>query len=293
MTRVATAFLLCLRESRPVVQVMYLLRFTAGASLAFAFGGAVLTGRVVIAALAWLATNIATYLYNGVADLEEDRLNGSQRPVVRGEVSVGQALGTVLCLAMIALLLGITVGGAVAGLVLVSLLLGYSYSSPPLRLKRHVPGQFLTGTGLSLLSYLAGYVSMVGVFPPRRESVIFALALSLWTGMVGQTKDLPDLEGDRAAGRRTLPCLLGERRARFVLAGIALTLGAGFVVVSTLWASKLWLPAMFLLVGAGAVTVALGRYGGDRDRRREPYRLFMVTQYLACVSVVITTLAID
>jgi 4-hydroxybenzoate polyprenyltransferase len=275
---------LCLREARPVVQVMYLLRFTTGVALAGGLAGA--GGRVVAGAAAWAAASFAVYLYNGVGDRAEDRRNASARPVARGDLPAARAAGVAGGAAAAAVALAATAGWLLAGLTAAWLVLGYSYSAPPLALKRHVPGEFLTGGGGSLLSCYAGYVTVAGRAVPAREALLFGVAISLWTGLVGQTKDLPDRAGDAAAGRHTLPCLVGERRASVILGGTALALAAGFAVLCALLAPALLYAAVPLAAGAAAVATALARPGRDRQQLRRPYRLFMATQYAACGTVV-------
>src|SRR5262245_60636507 len=81
---------LCLIEARPVVLVMFVLRYLTAAALA---GGAdrAAPGRVVAGAAAWLLAVLSIYLINGTTDVAEDRVNGSGRPVASGRLPLATA----------------------------------------------------------------------------------------------------------------------------------------------------------------------------------------------------------
>jgi 4-hydroxybenzoate polyprenyltransferase len=106
-------------------------------------------------------------------------------------------------------------------------------------------------------------------------------------GLVGQTKDLSDAEGDEEAGRRSGPVAWGERAARLAYSVAALLLGVAYVLAAALVATDLLDSAIAVAVGAAVVAaLLLGPWGkGDRSRRRRPYRAFMLTQYGAHLAV--------
>ncbi|MFR9676912.1 hypothetical protein [Streptomyces sp. TR02-1] len=68
---------LSLVEARPVVQIVFLIRFAVGA----AFSTQDLADATQLAAggLAWWMAVVTAYLVNGVLDVKEDRANGSAR----------------------------------------------------------------------------------------------------------------------------------------------------------------------------------------------------------------------
>src|SRR5690606_17643738 len=110
-------------------------------------------------------------------------------------------------------------------------------------------GFFLVVVLGGLFTYLAGWATVshaVGgtATLPSIEMCLFALALSLWMGVAGTTKDLGDVVGDRATGRRTLPVLLGDARARLTTSAATVALAAGSAVA-------VWRLAPALLPVAG------------------------------------------
>lgn len=280
MGRLARIAWWCLLEARPVVQVVFLLRFLVGAS----FAGSLLLGgadpSLWLGAALWTCVTLSVYILNGVMDVEEDRTNRSARPVARGDLAVSHAVRAAAGLAVLGILGGFLLQGLMVWSVVAALALGWSYSGPPLYLKRWPAGLAAVAILGGFLTYYAGYAANGGGGDVL-SLCIFAVMMALWMGLVGQTKDLSDVEGDKQAGRRSGPVVWGESAARAIYSGIALSLGTGYVICAMLFATDLLLSAIVVLLGASAVAViSLGPWSrGSRSRRRRPYRAFMLTQY--------------
>jgi 4-hydroxybenzoate polyprenyltransferase len=280
----AKTLTLCIVEARPVVQVMFLLRFGAGVALA---GGDELL-RVLAGFICWACATFFTYLINGVADIVEDRVNGSRRPIARGDLDPEVAAVVAWAAAVLAILLGFALGLTTGLLVVAFVACGYVYSGRPFYFKR------FTGTTVAVvllaggLTYAAGYE--VGVGPNGGIAsvplVLFGTAMSLWMGLVGAlAKDMPDAAGDRAAGRLTVACRWGERRVRQIVAIAATCVGSLFLLAALRYAPGLLMPALVVQGGGCAVAVlAMSRRTAD-TRARLPYRAFMITQYAAHLSL--------
>jgi 4-hydroxybenzoate polyprenyltransferase len=227
-------------------------------------------------------------MFNGVMDVEEDRINGSSRPVASGKLRVAHAAGVTGGLAALSVAGSFALGSTMVWSVVVLLALGWLYSGPPFYLKRSPTGWAILGIIVALITYNAGYVANEGRSDVR-SLFIFAAVMALWLGIVSQTKDLSDIEGDKQAGRRSGPVVWGENAARIVYSGAALSLGGGFILSAALFAPDLLIPAFVLASGAVVVAViALGPWSrGQKSKRRMPYMAFMLTQYGANLAVVI------
>jgi 4-hydroxybenzoate polyprenyltransferase len=287
---------MCVSEARPTVLVIFILRYAAGAVLgapaAHVHGH---VARTLLTLLVWESAVFAVYLFNGVMDVKEDRANGSSRPIARGDLPVAAAVGAVVPATVLALLGGLLVGQAVFVYVVVYLLFGFGYSGPPVYLKRSPIGSPVTGMALGLLTYLAADSAYAGGgwTAPGTTLTVFVAGTTLWMGLVGApAKDLSDVRGDREAGRRTLPVLLGEARARRLAVATAASVGAVVCAAAATLAPLLMWPGLVMLSGAGAMAwMCLGGHcEGRRLRRRRPYRVFMVTQYLVQISAITAAL---
>jgi 4-hydroxybenzoate polyprenyltransferase len=142
----------------------------------------------------------------------------------------------------------------------------------------------ILGAALGFLAYLAGFLSQAGTTDqhPGPAPLIFVLAMSAWMAFVGTpAKDLPDMQGDAAAGRRSLMLIWGEAATRRFLAIAAVTIATTLLLASVFGPAVLRWPAAALVIGTSAIAPAsLSRIStGDRSRRRLPYRIFMLTQY--------------
>ncbi|NUW34790.1 UbiA family prenyltransferase [Nonomuraea sp. SMC257] len=316
--------LLCVAEARPGVLAVSALRYLAGVALMLPAVPDPDPLKVVQGGLAWVLSIFAVYLFNGVTDVAEDRINGSGRPIARGELAPRTA-GVVAATAGAASL-AVTAGlpHVMTWIIVANLVLGFLYSGPPWPLKDSCGGTVAVLCLSGLLSYLAGAVvadsATIGlgagsagvgpaVGPALIRLVVFAGAATCWMVLVGvPAKDLSDIPGDTAAGRRTLGVLLGERRSRQVMAAAALgVLGAFGLAVALL---RVPLTAVVAVMAGGVVavmlagrmtgtdggtdagTLAAGKRTGSAGRgvRRRPYRAFMLTQHLLHITPLLTNI---
>jgi 4-hydroxybenzoate polyprenyltransferase len=276
-----------LQESRMPVQVIFVLRFLSVVALASNL--AVVLPTVLLAGTAWSLATIGVYVFNGVMDVAEDRVNGSARPIARGALDLETAkIGVFLAIGL-AFALGLAHGDGMLLLLLVVYVgCGYAYSGPPFHGKRRGSSASLLVLGLGLLTYAAGWETSGHLHPV--PVVLLAVVMSLWMAGVGAfAKDLSDVAGDMAGGRRTPVIAWGETRTRLVVAVDALTIGTVYLVATAAWAPILLPSAMVVGVGAVAVAVlvAITRSSTLKAHRRLPYRAFMVTQYAAHLAVFI------
>lgn len=283
MFHVSHILWLASQEARPVVQLIFMLRFLSGALIAAGAIGALPWMSLVLTAACWLATTTTVYLVNGLSDVVEDSVNGSSRPIARGALPRRAASAVAGTTGAFAVILAVLTGdGWTLVLTLAMLGVGCAYSMGRKPLKNHMSGFLAAVVTGGMLTYLAGWNS-VGTTTMQPELLCFGTAMALWMGFGGSTKDLPDVAGDQLAGRRTWPLVLGERRARLLMGGTALATSAGFALVSFTAVPALMLPATILLAGGVllAVTTCSHYSRAERRARHRPYKVFMVTQYLA------------
>ncbi|MEW2575209.1 UbiA family prenyltransferase [Streptomyces syringium] len=270
----------CLREARPLVQVMFVLRFVTGALLtASAAHHRPDAPHLLLGAVAWWAATVSVYVFNGVSDLCEDRANRSRRPLASGRLTESAARRAVAVTALAGLLFGCAAGWEVAESTAVFLALGYAYSAPSIAAKCRSWSASAVTCAAAGATYFAGVAASGSGL--TAEAAVFAVVLSLGVGLIAAVaKDLGSTRGDALAGRRTLAVVRGERSARrfCALSGVTLTVA---LTAGAVWVHQLPLEAAAVVFAVGALCVA-GRClpaREERERPRAPYRAWMVTQY--------------
>lgn len=173
----------------------------------------------VIAACYFLA--LATYTYNDVTDFEVDRINKTNRPSVTGKASRKELTGLVAVLFGSSLALAASIN--VQTLLIASLctVLGMTYSHPRFNLKEKFPLKTVTTAAGAALSSLLGGAAVANISFPV---VYAALSFFLFFFVLGPLGDIGDLKGDRAAGRRTFPIVLGTRSTLMMMFSVPVIL---------------------------------------------------------------------
>jgi 4-hydroxybenzoate polyprenyltransferase len=190
---------------------------------------------VALGSLCAAFLNAANNTLNQIYDLEIDRINKPSRPLVTGEVSIREAwvftwilyaFGTIPTWLVVVHPYTTWAGKLFAPLAwhecffiyLIALVSTFIYSVPALgRTKAHPIGANLTiAIPRGLLLKVAGWtmVARASVFEPWFIGAIFMFFLL----GAASTKDVSDMDGDRAGGCRTLPIAFGVRRAAWMIA---------------------------------------------------------------------------
>ncbi|MEV6687433.1 UbiA family prenyltransferase [Streptomyces sp. NPDC051130] len=242
------------------------------------------TGRTVLGLAAWWCAVACAYLLNGVTDVREDRANGSRRPIARGDLPVPTAAAVTALLAAAALVLAGAAGSGVFGWVVGFLLLGWAYSAPPVRAKQSSVLCAVVVFGLGATSYAAGVAASGSGW--TATGGVFGCVMAAWMALVGSlVKDLGDVDGDAAGGRRTVVVVHGVAAARALAVAGAVLVGAAGTAAAALWAPLALVGVVPVAVGAVWVVARVvrdaRRESADRTQRRGAYRAFMVTQYAA------------
>jgi len=238
------------------------------AAAGVAIGGALTLGRValprelVLAMLSAIGIGAVGNTANDLWDVEADRVNKPLRPLVSGgALSRDAALWIGGVAGGLGLLCAWLAGPTVFAIGLPALVVMLAYS--PLLKPRPVLGNAVVSVIGSLpLVYGAGAVGdwHAGLVP-------FWLAALLHTGRE-IVKDLEDIPGDLAAGRRTIPIAWG-RRAGFVAAAVPLVVFVPVALVPWVAGSygvRYGSIVVLVAIGVGAIATRLlsEQMGGAR-----------------------------
>ncbi len=244
--------------------------FLAAGALFFAFGaalahaaGARLTVAEWVLGLSFVAsTQLAVHYANDYHDLAADRANrtptllaGGSRVLVEGRIRPEVSLRTswILFAVAAALLIAFTLqtGPVVVAVGVATLLLSWAYSAPPLRLVSRGIGELAAGT---VVAGLVPALALAGAGTLDASTLARLVPGVLQTSAVVAVLSLPDVEGDAAAGKRTLAVRVGRDLAVRALQVLWLlsAVAAGILVLrgEPAWIAAAWGAALLLAAWA-------------------------------------------
>jgi 4-hydroxybenzoate polyprenyltransferase len=169
-----------------------------------------------IALLPAVTILIATgmYILNDLVDADLDRANGKKRPIPSGLVSKNQALFFVLWTNTVAALLSfLTLSSASPWIVIAMLSIGIMYSAPRVALMNRFLIKTLSIAVFYSICAILGITSSYGLDRFLEEPAVPVYAMTLLGIMIfvsSTLNDLGDMEGDRVAGRKTIPVVFGS-----------------------------------------------------------------------------------
>ena len=246
-----------MRDWTRLVRVPNLLLAAAGVIAGgwIAAGMPIATRALLLAAVSGAALGAAGNAVNDLNDLAADRINHPARPLVRGSLSRGTALATVAIAAIIGLGAAAAASGAQLGSGAAALAVMIAYS--PL-LKRHGwPGNVAVAA-------IAGLPLWYGALAAGRPGAgAVPWIIGGWLHLAREVvKDVEDVAGDQAAGRRTIAVRHGVATALRVARGLIVTFVALALVLPFAagfgWAYYVVAVPAFALVGAAARRLAQG-----------------------------------
>lgn len=143
------------------------------------------------------------YTLNSITDVTEDSINKPERPIPSGLISLKEAIYWLFFLTFISVCgISMIYSGIELFLAFLILFLGFSYSLPPLSLKkRAVLAPVITGWGVMHPLFITG----------GRELLLFSISIMFHAVGTTSLKDLSDDLGDTVAGRKTVSLLKGTR----------------------------------------------------------------------------------
>jgi 1,4-dihydroxy-2-naphthoate octaprenyltransferase len=227
--------------------------------------------------LAHISNNLVNDLFDTDAGLDSadyPRALYAPHPILSGmidragliRVAVAVNLADVAILAVLVLARGwVVLGFGVAGVVL-----NVAYTAPPLRLKKRGLGELDVMLVWGPLMIAGTYYAAIGSVPWQLWPAAIPYGLLCTAVLMG--KHIDKLPWDAAAGIRTLPVILGERRARVLTE--ALMIGFYVSLVACVIAGALPWPALAAFGGIPLLLRALKAL--RRPRPEQPPRGFPV-----------------
>ncbi len=172
-------------------------------------------GLVVLAAA---LVSCQAMIFNDIADKEEDKINAPHRPIPSGKISIKAAYIYGVIVAILALITAVVIDvrNDLYGLsVLTAIIFGGSLDLYDFKLKkRGIWGNATIGINVTAL-FAYGALHSFLVYGGDFQFVPIIVGAAAGLGNIGREviKGLPDVEGDREAGVRTLAVKFGVKPA--------------------------------------------------------------------------------
>ena len=256
------------RLRNPDVEVYHLLRLLRPINMAVIAAGTLVGGllggfvvsysgasliRLLLAAVSASLIGGAANSLNDVYDVATDRVNRPERPLAGGRVSLRQARMLWAAATALGIILAFLVSFVHVFIAVAAAAALFAYNAKVQRIP--MAGNVVV-SALVAATLLYGSLA-VSVVSPAWIGAAFALLTTLAREII---KDIQDMRGDRAAGVRTLPLMIGTRPAAITASGIlAATIflaplpylyggyGGGYLLL-VLGASVLFFQAAWLLI---------------------------------------------
>jgi len=172
---------------------------------------------IILGAISAAFLNAASNVVNQYFDIGIDRINKPNRPLPSGRISLKESrLLSILLYSFSFFLAYLVPNKQFITIVLITALITYAYSAPPLRTKRWViPANLTIAIPRGCLLIVAGWTAVRSFydFEPWFIGSIFALYLL----GAASTKDFSDIKGDKMYGCNTLPIILGVKKAVIII----------------------------------------------------------------------------
>jgi 4-hydroxybenzoate polyprenyltransferase len=235
---------------------------------------------------------VGLYILNDLVDADFDKVNSKKRPIPSGLVSKKQAWsfiiltnGAAVGIALVTLNLASTI------LVVPMILIGIIYSAPKIALMNRFVLKNIAIALFYMLCTMLGITSNYGIDLAMNNPIvpIHTMAMSGIMIFVGSiVNDLGDTKGDKAAGRHTIPIVLGGKNTirmlvilLMIMPAISWMLYWTFVGQGTI---LLLTPIAVTIVASLAVLrmVKIGRVfedmGSMRNQHKKWFPLYIVLQ---------------
>ncbi len=178
----------------------------------------------LVGALMIISTYSSQAIFNNLRDIEGDRTNAPERPLVNGSLTISYARNLMYFLIVAGYLFAALIGPLFILANTFFIFIGQIYSS--YTKARWYLSYFTLATSHIVTPFVLGYVFFMG-FDMR--ILIILIFLYVTEMLVWSIKDYKDVRGDEKTGVLTLPVLYKEKAAKITFFAMALPLLLGWI----------------------------------------------------------------
>jgi 4-hydroxybenzoate polyprenyltransferase len=290
---------LAVKLARPRTWAFIILAYFIGWSLT---GSTDFSLKYIIGMIVFILWIASVNIINAYTDYNEDKINLPQRVKMIERLGYNKLPYIVAGISIICFTLSLTVTLEFLAIFVIALFDGLFYSLKPLRFKANPVLSLVSFSGAVIFPLLGAWVITRGLFGFPTLFILIGYSFVVY----GTIKNLPDYDGDQAAGLRTSATIFSSRRKAIVFATVLLlspyVLLIIFVLLNILADKFLWLLTLlpFLsLICYQAFKAAntenlekLHTYGFFYEAGFLSLTLFFVTNLLYAIIIVSVTLSI-
>jgi 4-hydroxybenzoate polyprenyltransferase len=172
--------------------------------------------NLLLASIAIYFSCVFALMMNNMADIAIDRISNPNRPFVSGMIPPKTYVWLTYSFGALALFYAAMVNAKAFLIIAATMASYYIYSMPPLRFKRVTVFSKLAIAFNSLALVVLGFLLVQHDLShfPNSLFIILLVGFTLSANFI----DMKDIAGDKAAGILTLPVLLGEQQAKWLIA---------------------------------------------------------------------------
>lgn len=244
-------FIKIIKDIRPLRTIYYILMFILGLMIANLTNNFILDSNNIFIFIFIPLSIIFAWLFsvvtNNIADYEIDKISNQDRPLVSSRIDIKTYQKLAIFFFVAACFYASLVSFKALFLILLFIGIYFIYSMPPLRFKRIPFFSKLAISFNSLIMVLLGFIAINGT----RESFPLIIVPIFLIGVTALANfiDIKDYEGDKRAGIKTLPTILGLKKSKLVISIFFVILYASFypaLKFANLPLSWMW---FFILLG--------------------------------------------
>jgi geranylgeranylglycerol-phosphate geranylgeranyltransferase len=203
---------------------------------------------------------IGMYVFNDLVDADLDKLNGKKRPIPSGDVSKFQAWVFIIGTNSLGIVLSLVTSNIFSLLISLSLVsIGIMYSAPKIAFKDKFLVKTISIAVAMMLCISLGSTSYWNLNSAKDSNfgslgiqILYpAIMLAIMVFITSPFNDVADVVGDKKAGRRTIPIVIGsESTVRMAIALAGAMIAISWIVYSvsnTGWMNPLLVSLVSIL----------------------------------------------
>ncbi len=203
---------------------------------------------LIASMLIQIATNLFNEYYDYKRGLDTEESVGIGGSIVRDGFKPGTILAFALTLYGISALLGVYLCIETSWWLLVvgliSMFVGYIYTGGPLPIAYTPFGEVVAGFFMGYIIIAISAYLQIGYVPT--EAIAISIPVAILIGSILLANNIRDLDNDKVNGRKTIACLVGHRRAVYVLIGF-FAAAVLSLIIAVLAFEVSWLAVLALL----------------------------------------------